>query len=644
MADDSSIEEDKTDALEESNRVCPRPRRATESAFSSHHAGRSKTCFRLALPPPRHRQRIRLRPKLILQVQQISHTTRPVPKLDVLPSAFFGTLFGLKAHYMLNVRFSRCGPADVVIVPSDSYVTTQSEDDGNHASGSDDESVHRELVAAITLPKKDYQPTGEICLAQGSRWDAISLPNGNYEFVSTSNGVKTVARWVLRRNRRSTVAGSPIHDDDKRSFTFSLIDPSTRRHPVVGWLDSKGVDVADRYSPTSEQANRRLDIAEVASDDLNEQPRSQSPEGKNLVEMDDFTRTLIIATSIYVSLREGWAKNEITSTPDISSSQFSPAPSQLPLASSLAYRANGTNKDAPFPIRRKQSYQFSSFFEKTSVAFRRSLSLSHRSSQPPSMRRAVEAENSSKLSSRRSSLLSESPNRSELRESMLQRRYATIPTSHYESASNTLLTCNDAGVDDTDIPESFHNDSMITSNHDESTADSQAVSSHTDFNMACSPSPDLSNRGPPPPSLFVKSGQQSTGRTKKWRKLGHWLKPLGALANVVRTQVAQIQKDLASVTLVSPFSWQPLYNFQVKVVEHSQSNTPAAGPAAGLDVAAGLHVETHLKLAGIGGLDTPNREWLLEFEEAYLAYCSEHRQAFEQQQDDRDSSGVDRHP
>lgn len=505
-----------------------RPRRATESAFTSRHATRSKTAFRLALPPPRQKHSLRLRPKLLLQVQQISHTTRPVPKLDVLPSAFFGTLFGLKAHCMLNVKFSRCGPADVVVVPSDSYSTLTSEDDGGHTPV--DEPEHRELVSAITMPRKEDRGSGagEICLAHGSRWDAFSLPNGNYEFVNTSNGVRTVARWVLRRNRRSTVAAEPTNNDSQKSFTFSLIDPSTRRHPVIGWLNSKGVDVADRYCPTPEPAAKNSDIPEVDSDDQLEQPRQGSRERKILVEMDDFLRTLIVVSSIYVSLREGWTRNEISSSLESSTVNATPLSSRLPSPSHAAFQSTDLPRDGPPKLRRRRSSQFSSFFERTSNVFRRSLSV--RSSRPPSIRRTLETSYPSRVSSRRSSLLSDAPNKSELRDSAFQQRFATMPTARPRSGNRSLLTEADTAGFGSVGDDAVDEESSMSLDRDEDSLDNQeVVASSTHMPRACSPSPDPSGRSGPTP-LFIKGGPRvapTSRNRRKWRKFSHWLKPSG---------------------------------------------------------------------------------------------------------------------
>ncbi|KAI5296439.1 hypothetical protein KEM52_002552 [Ascosphaera acerosa] len=476
--------------------------------------------------------RIRLRPKLVLQVQQVSNTPRPIPKLDVLPSNYFGSLFGFKALRMLNVAFSRCGPADVVVVPSDSYMHAPAEEDENQA-GSDEESEHRELVAAITMPKREESGNrvGEICLARGSRWDATALPNGNYEFVSTSNGIKTVARWVLRRDRRKTDPADSVlaQGEDTRCYTFSIIDPTTRRHPVIGWLNSKGVDVADRYSPAAglvKQSSDSPDEDAVAEEAVG---TPTSGRARPLLDMDDFTRTLIVVSSIFVSLREGWAKNEPLSGPESQPVSSELGPVAVPSPAIVSMRSTESSRGSSLRVARRRSSQISSLLERTSVAFRRSLSLTTRSSRPSSARRNFDPETISKMSSRRSSVLSDGNNmRPIFREVQPLRRSDTISNAQLSRAGQSyLLTNDDAGINASGYDRDGADSYAIMSDPEGDALDTyhgHASTAHRD--RGCSPSPEPSSSGNEAAEFIHEtvSGPHGRGK-KKWRKLGHWLKP-----------------------------------------------------------------------------------------------------------------------
>ncbi|KAJ9200998.1 hypothetical protein DTO164E3_3747 [Paecilomyces variotii] len=273
---------------------------------------RNKTSFRLAHPPrnPRHK-RLRIRPKLLLQLQQVSQTPRPIPALDVLPSITFVPRLARRFPTMFRGRHG-LGPNDLIIVNSDIYSGLGAEDDERSVSEEDESEDHREVIATICqLLTEDARQKGkvEICLRYGSPWEATPLPNGSYEFVTATKQGRRTVRWVLRgkSNRRVSAPvdmSSLENATDNRRFTFSVIDPNTRRHPVIASMTRSSIDVYHQYtipSPSYDASMSPLSPTSVMSND---------PAG-TVFDTDDNLRTLIMITGIYVAFREGWSQDPL---------------------------------------------------------------------------------------------------------------------------------------------------------------------------------------------------------------------------------------------------------------------------------------------------------------------------------------------
>lgn len=279
---------------------------------------KTKTSFRLAHPPPRNKskQRLKIRPRLLLQIHQLTDQSRSFPALDVLPSTIFAPKLKSRFPRVFHGR-DGLGPNDLVIVSSDSYEQRPMADD--KSSTSEDETWEsRDIVATICqMRKQDGGIWGkaEICLNHGPIWEATPLVNGSYELTAVDeNGKVMIVRWVLRsRAPRATTSTQGItgEEEDKR-FTFSIVNQGNRRHPVIASLTKAGFDIHDRYrglpatpSPTSPSfapspVPSRRQSGELSDHDY---------EDHNLIETDEHLRSLIVVSGIWVVFREGWSRN-----------------------------------------------------------------------------------------------------------------------------------------------------------------------------------------------------------------------------------------------------------------------------------------------------------------------------------------------
>lgn len=284
----------------------------------------SKTSFQLAHPPPaiKHRERFNIRPKILLQLQQISDATRPIPVFDVVPSFVFAPKLARKLSSIFKGK-DGLGADDLVIVNSQKY---DSSDDlkGQTDNAADEDSWDaREVVAAICQPKRKAAGTElptEICLHQGAIWKASPLSTGAYEFVSVDEGGnRTIARWVPRPPlvRRRTYNGPDSTNPplaEQRRFTFSIINPESRRHPVIATLSRSSIDVSDQYSvpsvmSRSQSSNSSQDHEPSASESAGVRFSQTEPPKTAMVETDERLKSVILVTGIWVAFREGFSPN-----------------------------------------------------------------------------------------------------------------------------------------------------------------------------------------------------------------------------------------------------------------------------------------------------------------------------------------------
>ena len=182
---------------------------------------------------------------------------------------------------------------------------------------------------------------GEIYHGKGARWEVTPLQRGGYEFVTTDeHGVRQCVRWVLRTKigRQNSNFASGAGEDGKR-FTFSIIDPRTRRHPIIAWMSRTGIDILDQYALS---VTNRVASSAASTVTTHIEP---SVDDKGLVETDDALRTLITATGLWIAFREGWSESPSSSDPPNTPTLNSPiAPSPGPSSTPRISTENRADK------------------------------------------------------------------------------------------------------------------------------------------------------------------------------------------------------------------------------------------------------------------------------------------------------------
>ncbi|EON69036.1 hypothetical protein W97_08349 [Coniosporium apollinis CBS 100218] len=315
---------------------------------------RSKTCYCFGHPPSNKdiTQKLHLQSKLVLQLQQLYTSPRPKPAYEVFPSALLAV--NLKKKYAQEFKSrDKLGIEDLVVVTAEDYKTAGSDE------GDDDEGwAAREVFGCICVSKKEEAGTRskiDIILEDNVVWEARSFPSGAYEFKMTdSHGLNHTARWLPRKSkpeRSSKDAGrtpsAPV--ESNKRFAFSILDPSSRRHPIVATMATTGIDISDWYimpspasattSPTSPAQSPLSDESEPDQDFNTETTTTSDPVVKTT---EDSLRKLIIVTGIWVAFCENWS-------PTFRYSLTSPASTNQSSMRRLANRPSPVPRSASMP-------------------------------------------------------------------------------------------------------------------------------------------------------------------------------------------------------------------------------------------------------------------------------------------------------
>ncbi|TLS24091.1 hypothetical protein PpBr36_08515 [Pyricularia pennisetigena] len=312
----------------ESGRTVAVPVAKSAGRRRQKQARRTNT-FCIARPPPRlvkKRLMQQIRPKLLLQLHQISADRRPTPVLDVFPAA---TIASPVVGGRLAVRFPRVfgvgnkgstlGSQDVILFRSEEYYSTSTCGSTTDVPTDDGSLSRRDLVAVLSPLRREDRT--EIVLSDGRVWTARRLPNGSFEFQHTDDdGSTKTARWVKRggsgtmspstvsvREFGGTDLSSPISISSCGTFgppdykyTFSVIDPTMRRHPIVASLTRDALNINETYTAISAKTASAEKDEDSGDETETEEPAPKSE--RHTLSVDESLRSLISITALWVTL------------------------------------------------------------------------------------------------------------------------------------------------------------------------------------------------------------------------------------------------------------------------------------------------------------------------------------------------------
>lgn len=289
---------------------------------------RPKTSYHLAQPPPASHHSAG---SLVVQLQKLSNFSRPLPTLDVLSACAFAPRLRRKVGKFFK---HGVGTQDLVFLASEDF-------------GDDDEESlrSRHMVASVSVEyKKAHGEEGKgskvtvIRLDNGPQWEISQTSSGGYEFVAhEDNGNVLVARWNPRSagtRRRSYQTQASDSDDGERKFQFSIVNPNSKKHPILGYLAKQTIEIIDRYPLPSISSP----LASPATTPPQSRPGSpvgtshpeaafQLTDERAMVKTSDHMRALILVSGIWVALREGLVASNIRLDEPLSPGPLSPSSS-----------------------------------------------------------------------------------------------------------------------------------------------------------------------------------------------------------------------------------------------------------------------------------------------------------------------------
>jgi hypothetical protein len=261
-------------------------------------SNKPKTTYSICHPPPASstRQKLHRRPRSLLQLHKVVPNSRPLPAYEIIPSANFSVRLTRATTKVFRAKHSLC-PNDLVVLRAEDYYTEEPEEDQET----------RDVVALICKGRKEdgvASGKAKICMVDGGEWEAYPSVNGGYEFFTTDeHGLGLTVRWVPKKSKKEGAKS------ECRRFNFSTISANTRRHPIIANLSKSSLDIYDSYkmpdlsaaTPTATPKQHATTLEDGLDSDDNSSPKQE------VRRTDDFIRSIITMTSIYVAFKEGWS-------------------------------------------------------------------------------------------------------------------------------------------------------------------------------------------------------------------------------------------------------------------------------------------------------------------------------------------------
>lgn len=269
---------------------------------SPHPRTKIHSKFQIAKPPPKSSQRLRLSPKLLLQVQQLPSNHRPVPVLEIWQPP----LRKSKLTKAFPTR-PKLGTRDIYATLNEPYITSSSlaqEDlqSPNTQPNNESNAQERDIVAAMCKPSSPDNPTSAIhfryaqCTWQGSVGVA-GHQNPCYRFVirnkehtAGSEHCRMIMQWEKRAAKENDMASS-------EQFVLVAIDRKERRKSRIATMTREGFEIAVRKSSVLDHLRTCMALTE---------PVSATGGSVDSAGLEAWLYTLVLTLGVSVASREGW--------------------------------------------------------------------------------------------------------------------------------------------------------------------------------------------------------------------------------------------------------------------------------------------------------------------------------------------------
>ncbi|KAJ5430040.1 hypothetical protein N7491_007056 [Penicillium cf. griseofulvum] len=211
--------------------------------------------FQIARPPPKSSQLLRLSPKLLLQIQQLSPIHRPVPVLEIWQPP------------LRKSKLTKCFPQRPKLRTKDIYATlnepyiTNKKAEGQENFQEQDTKLNgiqeKDIVAAMCQPSSNNNNNNPIssihfrdakCIWQASTSSAGPEKNTCYRFVikkEETTAPPEQGRMVMQWEKRAVSAGGNggSGSTDSEHFVLVAIDRKARRKSRIATMTPGGLEI-----------------------------------------------------------------------------------------------------------------------------------------------------------------------------------------------------------------------------------------------------------------------------------------------------------------------------------------------------------------------------------------------------------------
>jgi hypothetical protein len=176
----------------------------------------------------------------------------------------------------------------------------------------------REILGIISpVPSKPGSAVGQAQIfLDGAVWNATPGRDGRYD-LQCVGAEKHSARWYIPKTKRKQ-ADNPSPSSGDRRLYFAAILPHTTKHPTLASLNKTHMDIYDWYTLNTDLVTQDmltpLETPTPATRELQSEywstPHTETSSTAVFnVPIDDLHRKLIVASSFWVMLCEGWSSH-----------------------------------------------------------------------------------------------------------------------------------------------------------------------------------------------------------------------------------------------------------------------------------------------------------------------------------------------
>lgn len=275
---------------------------------------RPKTQFSVAVPPPSAlplRKQGIARPRALFQLQTQVDSRFHRPVYELIP------LSRIDGSRKVGQLIRRLGKAKENITNEDlAVLRVENYNTSGLSKDSLDVPETREILGIISpclVEEGSSKGKAQIFL-DGAVWNATPGRDGRYNLQCIGTE-KHSARWYIPKTRRKR-AESPNPSSDDRKLYFAAILPHTTKHPTLASLNKTHMDIYDSYTLNTDLVTQDMLTPLETTTPHHQMSQSSYWSQKETetsstavfnVPIDELHRKLIVVSSFWVMLCEGWS-------------------------------------------------------------------------------------------------------------------------------------------------------------------------------------------------------------------------------------------------------------------------------------------------------------------------------------------------